>query len=479
MIRFDNSYARLPDRMFARIAPEEVPAPEMVLHNDTLAEALGVTDWGADVFAGNTIPDGADPIAQAYAGHQFGGWVPQLGDGRAVLLGEIVGPEGRVDIQLKGAGRTPFSRRGDGRAWIGPALREYLVSEFMYAAGVPTTRALAVVRTGERVQRERGYPGAILTRVAASHIRVGTFQYFTARDDTEALEALEAQVRDRHYPDAKTARDLYAAIVGAQAELVAKWMGLGFVHGVMNTDNMAVSGETIDYGPCAFLDRYDPKACFSSIDQYGRYAYDQQANMAGWNLAQLGSCFVPLVARDLAADGMAAAETTEAAVAALTEVLTDFPTRYQDAWRNTFAAKIGIAAPREGDEELVQDLLTLMAAGEVDFTNFFRGLSDGTARDMLPDPTAFDAWEGRWQARLAEEADDHDPQALMAATNPVIIPRNHQIERVIAAAVEGDDAPARALETALRTPFDTAHAGGNLATPPQSHERVTQTFCGT
>lgn len=463
MANFDNSYARLPERFFTRIAPEEVPAPEMVLYNQHLAEALGVSKWGAEVFAGNVIPDGADPIAQVYAGHQFAGWVPLLGDGRAVLLGEIVRDEERVDIQLKGAGRTPYSRNGDGRAWIGPVLREYLVSEFMAAVGVPTTRALAAVRTGSKVQRERAYPGAVLTRVAASHIRVGTFQYFTARGDVEAVAALAEHVRARHFPSASNMLELYEEILAAQARLIAAWMGLGFVHGVMNTDNMAVSGETIDYGPCAFLDGYDPKRVFSSIDRFGRYAYEQQPTMAHWNLAQLGSCFVPLI------------EGGEAvAVEALTEALNRFPALYQAEWRRVFGAKLGIADLGEEDVPLVQDLLGLMAREGADFTKAFHGLRNGTARDWIVERSAFDTWSERWRARQSPAA-----EALMAHANPAVIPRNHRIEEAISAALEGDDSQAKRLARVLAAPFEVADADQDLARPPTEEEKVTQTFCGT
>nr|WP_319250579.1 YdiU family protein [uncultured Celeribacter sp.] len=467
MTQFDNSYARLPDRFFTRIAPEEAPAPELVLFNDALAAELGVSDWGADILSGNVIPDGADPLAQVYAGHQFGGWNPQLGDGRAVLLGEVIDRSGaRRDIQLKGAGRTPYSRNGDGRAWIGPVLREYIVSEFMQAAGVPTTRALAALRTGARVQRERGYPGAILARVAASHIRVGTFQYFTARDDVEAIRLLADHTRTRHFPQTHTTLELYAAIVAAQATLIAKWMGLGFVHGVMNTDNMAVSGETIDYGPCAFIDAYSPKAVYSSIDQFGRYAYEQQPSMAHWNLAQLGSCFVPLLEEELGSQPKA--------IDALTETLNTFPDLYQAQWRQVFGAKLGIADPDEDDLPLIQEFLSIMAQDGADFTNSFYGLIDGTARDWFLDRDAFDAWNNRWETRRTPVAED-----LMRSSNPALIPRTHRIEEAIQSALEGDDSKARRLADVLTRPFDLADGDRDLTHPPRDDEIVPQTFCGT
>ncbi|WP_339690589.1 YdiU family protein [Celeribacter baekdonensis] len=465
-VQFDNSYARLPERFFTKIAPEEVPAPEMVLFNTELAAQLGASDWDPAVFAGNVIPDGADPLAQVYAGHQFGGWSPRLGDGRAVLLGEAITEQGRFDIQLKGAGRTPYSRNGDGRAWIGPVLREFIVSEFMQAAGVPTTRALAAVRTGARVQRERAFPGAILTRVAASHIRVGTFQYFTAQEDLEAVKRLADHVRARHFPEADGTLGLYEAILAAQARLIAKWMGLGFVHGVMNTDNMAISGETIDYGPCAFIDGYSPKAVYSSIDRQGRYAYEQQPSIAHWNLAQLGSCFVPLMEAELGSQAQA--------IDALSEALNRFPALYQAEWRQVFGAKIGLADAGEDDVALVQDLLALMAKNGADFTNVFRGLSDGTARDWMLDREAFDRWSERWQARRPS-----DYAALMARANPAVIPRTHRIEQAIEASLAGDDSLAKRLVRVLSTPFDLAEADRDLIQPPAEDEVVTQTFCGT
>lgn len=466
MTQFDNSYARLPERFYTKIAPELSPAPEIMLWNDDLAAVLGVTDWDTEICAGTVIPEGADPLAQVYAGHQFGNWNPQLGDGRAVLLGEVATDQGRFDIHLKGAGRTPYSRNGDGRAWIGPVLREYIVSEFMQAAGVPTTRALAALRTGARVQRERGYPGGLLVRVAASHIRVGTFQYFTARGDEEAVRLLTEHVRARHYPQAETTLELYEGIINAQARLIAKWMGLGFVHGVMNTDNMAISGETIDFGPCAFIDGYSPKACYSSIDQFGRYAYENQPSIAHWNLAQLGSCFVPQLEAELGGEA--------AAVEALTEVLNRFPTLYQAEWRRVFGAKLGIAEPGEEDVALMQDLLGLMAQDGADFTNTFHGLRDGTARDWMLDHDGFDAWAERWEARRSGNW-----QEIIAKASPAVIPRNHRIEEAIQAALEGDDRKAARLARVLSQPFDLAVEEKELTHPPREDQVVHQTFCGT
>ncbi|MFO1139612.1 MAG: YdiU family protein [Paracoccus sp. (in: a-proteobacteria)] len=471
MIRFDNSYARLPQGFFTRTAPTPVRDPQLVALNRPLAERLGLdADWlasppGIAMLAGNALPEGAEPIAQAYAGHQFGGFVPQLGDGRAVLLGEVVAPDGaRFDIQLKGAGPTPFSRRGDGRAWLGPVLREYLVSEFMAAFGIPTTRALAAVSTGEDVIRETLLPGAVLTRIAASHIRVGTFEFYAARGDRERLQLLADHVIARHYPDATGPADLLQRVVDAQAETIAGWMALGFIHGVMNTDNMSVSGETIDYGPCAFMDEFRPDKVFSSIDAGGRYAWNEQPNIAVWNLAQLASCLVPLMGND------------DAAVEEATRIVHSFPQRYQRAWLTRFAAKLGISAPLPADEALIRRLLDLMAGQRADFTRTFAGLSDGTARDEFTDRAAFDLWAAEWQARIAGLP---DAAATMARANPRRVPRNHRIEEAIAAARDGDYAPFHRLDSALRAPFDERADWADLARAPQPDEIVRRTFCGT
>ena len=472
MIAFDNSFARLPAGFFTRTAPTPVRDPALIALNRPLADRLGLdAEWlagpeGLAMLSGNRLPEGAAGIAQAYAGHQFGGFVPQLGDGRAVLLGEVVAPDGqRFDLQLKGSGPTPFSRRGDGRAWLGPVLREYLVSEFMAAAGIPTTRALAAVSTGENVIRETLLPGAILTRVAASHIRVGTFEFFAVRGDTERLRLLADHTIARHYPQAGSALDLLRAVVAAQAATIAGWMALGFVHGVMNTDNMALSGETIDYGPCAFIDGFDPRAVFSSIDTGGRYAWIEQPNIAVWNLAQLASCLVPLMGDQ------------DQAIHDATQAVHDFPRIYEGEWLARFAAKLGIASPREEDRTLIEDLLRLMAAGRADFTRCFAGLPDGRARDEFADPAPFDEWHARWQRRIAEEA---DPQAVMARANPRRIPRNHLIEEVIAAARDrGDYQPFHALNAALTLPFDDKPEWQPYALAPTPEQVVHRTFCGT
>lgn len=412
------------------------------------------------MLAGNAVPAGAEPIAQAYAGHQFGGFVPQLGDGRAVLLGEVVAPDGaRFDIQLKGSGPTPFSRRGDGRAWVGPVLREYIVSEFMHAMGVPTTRALAAVATGETVWREQGLPGAVLTRVASSHIRVGTFEYFAVRGQEDALAALTDHVEARHYPAANGPLSLLDYVIARQAETIAHWMALGFIHGVMNTDNMSVSGETIDYGPCAFMDVYHPDTVFSSIDRGGRYAWSQQPQIAVWNLAQLATCLVPLMGE------------REAAIEAATKSVHSFAPLYQAAWTRRFGEKLGLTEASDA-QPLAERLLTLMAQQRADFTRVFAGLADGSARDEFLDRDAFDAWHAEWQAR--------NPDAdLMRHANPLRIPRNHRVEEAIAAAVAGDMAPFRTLFDAVTHPREARPEWDRLADAPLDEQVVRQTFCGT
>ncbi len=469
-VPFDNSYATLPERFFTLQSPEPVGTPRLIRFNGALAAELGIDggdpDTLARVFSGNETPKGAMPLAQAYAGHQFGGFSPQLGDGRAILLGEVVDKAGRRrDIALKGSGRTPYSRMGDGRAWLGPVLREYVLSEAMHALGIPTTRALAAVATGDPVYREQGaLPGAVLTRVAASHIRVGTFEFFAARRDLDALKALYAYTRDRHYPDAADPAEMLDAVIDAQAALVADWLSIGFIHGVMNTDNTTLSGETIDYGPAAFMDAYHPVTVYSSIDRYGRYAYDQQGQIIAWNLAQLASALVPLM------------PDQDAAVQQFTQMIHSMPARVEGERRLRFRRKLGLATHQGGDTALIEDLLKLMQDHGADFTNTFRGLLDGTARAQFTDPAGFDAWHARWQERLTAE---DDPQALMRATNPAIIPRNHRVEQMIQAATRGDFAPFERLTEALVHPFDDHADNADLKQPPEPHEEVKQTFCGT
>jgi uncharacterized protein YdiU (UPF0061 family) len=469
-IPFDNSYAALGADFSTRQAPEVPPAPQLIAYNEALGTELGVRagarDAIAGAFGGALAIDGSEPIAQLYAGHQFGNYNPQLGDGRAVLLGEVVDADGqRRDIQLKGSGRTPYSRGGDGKAWLGPVLREYVVSEAMHALGIPTTRALAAVRTGEDIYREQGaLPGGVLTRIAASHIRVGTFQVFAARQEIEKLQVLCDYTLARHYPDAEGPRGLLAVAMAAQASLIPAWMGVGFIHGVMNTDNCQIAGETIDYGPCAFMDRFKADKVFSSIDRMGRYAYSNQPDIAVWNMAQLATALVPLM------------PDTEAAIEDFTAMLHEMQAELRRNWTQVFCAKIGIAAPQEGDDALVSELLAVMEAGHADFTNTFRGLVRGSARDEFTNPDAYEAWHGKWQARIASETGAQD---LMEARNPVLIPRNHRIEQMIAAAVQGDFAPFERLGLAYAAPFAESFEFADLQRPPLTDEIVPATFCGT
>ena len=487
--RFDNTYARLPEHFYARLPPAPVAAPRLLRLNERVARRLGLDPArlagpeGVAALAGNRLPEGAEPIAQAYAGHQFGGFSPQLGDGRAILLGEAVAPDGaRLDVQLKGSGRTPWSRGGDGRAAVGPVLREYLISEAMAALGIPTTLSLAAVATGEAVQRETPLPGAVLTRIAASHLRVGTFQYFAARGDTEAVRALADYAIARHYPEAAAAERpalaLLAGVTARQAALVARWMAVGFIHGVMNTDNTTISGETIDYGPCAFMDAYDPATVFSSIDHYGRYAYANQPRIMQWNLARLAEALLPLIDAD-----------QDRAVAAATEVLSGFARQFEAAQRAGLLRKIGITAEREGDAELVQALLAAMAEGGADFTLTFRRLcdaaeaaaGDAAVQALFGNAAGYEAWAPRWRERLAREAAAPATiAATMRATNPAYIPRNHLVEEALAAATARDDlAPFEALLAVIERPFKEQPGRERYAAPPKPEEKVLQTFCGT
>ncbi len=487
---FDNSYARLPDRFFARVEPTPVGQPKLIRLNRALAEELGLDpEWlaspeGVQVLAGNCVPDGAEPIAQAYAGHQFGGWAPQLGDGRAILLGEVVDRQGRRrDIQLKGSGRTPFSRMGDGRAPLGPVLREYILSEAMAALGVPTTRSLAAVATGAEVVRETVLPGGVLTRVAASHIRVGTFQFLAARKDTDGLRRLAEHVIARHYPEAADAEApalaLLDGVIARQARLVAQWMGLGFIHGVMNTDNMTISGETIDYGPCAFMDAFHPGKVFSSIDVGGRYAFGNQPRIAQWNLAQLAQALLPLLPGG-----------REAAVAAAQAAIDRFPQLWLEAWVDVMRAKLGLATRQEDDQALIEDLLGRMAENQADYTLTFRRLADlpdaepenGSEgpRTLFAEPAAFDVWAGAWRARCAAEGRGPGEQrAAMRAATPRFIPRNHLVEEALAAAQQGDFGPFESLIGVLASPFEDQPNHASYAAPPRADQIVRRTFCGT
>ena len=463
-IAFDHSYARDLPGTYLRAAPDPAPAPRLLFLNQPLAAALGLSlteDEARDWFSGATLPPGADPIAQAYAGHQFGGFSPQLGDGRAHLLGEVVTPKGRFDIQLKGSGKTPFSRGGDGKAAIGPMLREVVISEFMAAMGVPTTRALAVVATGEAVWRQTKLPGAVLARTAASHLRVGTFQFFAARGDTAQIKALTDYAIARHYPDLAPgdALGFLDAVISRQAALIAEWMGLGFIHGVMNTDNMAISGETIDYGPCAFMEAYAPGTVFSSIDHTGRYAYANQPLILGWNLARLAETLIPLLD-----------PVPETAVEIANDRLTAIAPRSRAEWTRVMRRKLGLLGEDDGDANLADDLMTAMEGA--DWTLTFRRLADPAAlRPLFDDFTRMAAWLPRWQARAGDGAAQR-----LATANPAVIPRNHQVEAALTAATDGDMAPFHALLAAIRQPFTEAEP---YMLPAPSGFGPYVTFCGT
>lgn len=480
MIRspFTHTYAALPDRFYVRQEPLPVRSPELVILNTALAKELGLNfSYYSDkelaaLFAGNTLFPGADPLAMAYAGHQFGHFVPQLGDGRALLLGEITSAAGqRRDIQLKGSGRTAFSRQGDGRAALAPMLREYLISEAMHALGIPTTRALAVVTTGETVQRDTPLPGAILTRVAASHIRIGTFQYFAARGDVDSVRILTEYAQKRHYPDAASPLEFLQNVITKQAQLIATWLCVGFIHGVMNTDNMSISGETIDYGPCAFMDAYDPKTVFSSIDRNGRYAYANQPTIALWNLTRLAECLLPLLD-----------DAPPRAEALATEALNRFAPEFETAWQSGMQQKLGLSAASKEDDGLIGDLLKLMQTGQWDYTNTFRGLYDYAA-NLESAPPAFFAehtWLRRWETRFKTDTESQESRLeKMRCANPYIIPRNHQVESALAAAYTGDMQPFQTLHERLSTPYNTNIDAAAYTKPPLDSERVKQTFCGT
>jgi len=486
-IPFDNSYARLPPQFLADQAPTPVAAPRLIKFNEALGRELGLDvdaleRNGAAIFSGNELLPGSQPIAMAYAGHQFGNFVPQLGDGRAILLGEVKDRNGRRrDIQLKGSGPTPFSRRGDGRAALGPVLREYVISEAMHALGIPTTRALAAVTTGEPVYREEVLPGAIFTRVAASHIRVGTFQFFAARGDTDSLRTLADHVIARHYPEIRDRTNPYLALLEAvaerQAALIARWLHVGFIHGVMNTDNMTVSGETIDFGPCAFMDAYDPATVFSSIDRNGRYAYANQPAIGQWNLARLGETLIPLID-----------PSVDTAIDLANTVIKAYGERFQAYWLSGMRAKIGLANEEDGDLDLIQSLLATMQEQSADFTLAFRRLATLAADEdvtdfaaTFQDPQSIAPWLQRWRERLGR-----DPRTAaargqaMRKANPAFIPRNHRIEQAIQAAVEDDDFSLfEALLKVLAKPYEDQPAFAPYAEPPLPAERVLQTFCGT
>ncbi len=474
LFEFDDSFTRQVPSLSVPWTAAPVPVPELLVLNEELAAELGVDaaalrePAGVSLLVGHGLPDGVTPVAQAYAGHQFGVYVPRLGDGRALLLGEVIDVHGRRrDVHLKGSGRTPFARGGDGLAAVGPMLREYLVGEAMHALGIPTTRALAVVATGERVVRETVLPGAVLCRVAASHLRVGTFQYAAASGDRDVLRALADHAIARHHPEAAGAAnpylELYRRVVEAQAGLVARWMLVGFVHGVMNTDNTTISGETIDYGPCAFLDAFDPATVFSSIDHAGRYAYGYQPAIAQWNLARLGETLLPLIDDDV-----------DAAVEAATAVLTSFAETYARHHAEGMAAKLGLPAP---DPDLEADLRELLRAQHVDHTTFFRSLAAGTARSLFAEPEPFDTWATRREALLP--ADRTAMAAAMNRVNPVYIPRNHLVEEALTAATAGDLAPFRRLVDVVSDPYEQRPDLDDYARPAPAGCDPYVTYCGT
>jgi uncharacterized protein YdiU (UPF0061 family) len=485
---FVHSYATLPPQFYVRVNPTPVAKPGLVVFNRRLAAELGlepdvVEPAAADMLSGNRLPEDATPIAMAYAGHQFGGFVPQLGDGRAILLGELTGRDGMLrDLQLKGSGLTAFSRGADGRAALGPMLREYLVSEAMHAFGIPTTRSLAVVATGERVHRETALPGAVLTRVAASHVRVGTFEYFAARGDQHAIRALLDYVIARHYPAARDAEVPALAVLKAvaerQAALIADWMRVGFIHGVMNTDNMAISGETIDYGPCAFMDEYHPNTVFSSIDRRGRYAYANQPAIAQWNLARLAETLLPLIAADV-----------DEAVRLATEIVGPFIAQFEVQFLDRMRRKAGLVSVLDGDAELVKRLLTTMQHAEADYTLTFRRLAlaaeepadDSRLRELFRDTSGIDSWLHDWRQRLAQDPQRPAERATsMRHANPAFIPRNHRVEAALNAASDGGDLePFHRLLDVVQRPYDDRPEAAEYEQPPQPAERVLKTYCGT
>lgn len=484
---FDNTYARDLEGFYVPWQAAQVARPALVQFNEALAEELGLnaevglSEVGAQIFAGNVLPAGATPLAQAYAGHQFGGFSSQLGDGRALLLGEVLDRCGRRrDIQLKGSGPTPFSRGGDGRAALGPVLREYLLGESMHALGIPTTRALAAVRTGESVYRDTVLPGAVLTRVAASHIRIGTFEWCAARGDQTRVRRLADYVIARHYPEVQDHSQPYLGLLervgDRHAALVARWMHVGFIHGVMNTDNMAISGETIDYGPCAFMEHYDPATVFSSIDTQGRYAYANQPRIAQWNLARFAETLIPLLDAD-----------QQRAIARATEVVQAFPTHYQRHWLQGMRAKLGLVTEEKDDLELATGFLSTMEGQHVDYTLAFRYLAeaavgeDARLRALFADTSVYERWCVAWRARLARETVTPWVRAqAMRRVNPLFIARNHRVEEALSAAVERSDyVPFTTLLQIVAQPFDDQPAWAAFAAPAPAGNEGYRTFCGT
>ena len=477
---FDNTYIHLPKAFYTELSPVPVRKPEIVIFNAPLATDMGLdfsgisADIKAALFSGNIMPEGSEPLAQAYAGHQFGHFT-MLGDGRAIVWGEHITPSGqRLDIQFKGSGPTPYSRGADGRAVLGPMLREYIISEAMHALNIPTTRSLAVVTNGEKVYRETGLPGAILTRIASSHIRVGTFEYAALQQDKGIIQTLVDYTIDRHYPWIKEEQNktlsLLKAVMEKQANLITHWMRVGFIHGVMNTDNMTLSGETIDYGPCAFMDSYDPRTVFSSIDHMGRYAYANQPDIAQWNLARLAETMLPLLDDEIEK----AADTTE-------EAVNGFGALYKDKWLSMMRAKLGLFGARAEDESLITDLLDWMQRAGADYTNTFRHLTEEKPPQDKPyNDRTFKEWYTRWQVQLAKNTKPlKSSLSLMRANNPAVIPRNQKVEQVLDAATNGDLKPLKDLLTALQEPYKYRSNLKPYHSPPKKEERVYQTFCGT
>ena len=478
--RFDNTYSRLPDTMLSRITPIPVKAPKIVILNHSLSSKLGLDFSTASdenlalIFSGNLLPEGSDSIAQAYAGHQFG-YFTILGDGRAIIIGEHLSKNNkRFDIQFKGSGKTPYSRSADGRAALGPMLREYIISEAMHSLGISTTRSLAVVKTGENVIRETPLPGAILTRVAASHIRVGTFQYVAATEDEKNLKTLFNYTIDRHYPNIKESKtpaiDLLKNVIEKQTKLVIDWMRVGFIHGVMNTDNMAISGETIDYGPCAFMDTYDPETVFSSIDHNGRYAYFNQPGITKWNLARFAETLLPLIDKN-----------KNKAIKLATEIINNFGEIYKKNWLEMMRKKLGLIGEKDKDEKLINDLLSLMHKHKADYTNTFCFLMDENFQnDKTFNNKEFICWHQKWKKRLTKNNNSTEESLkLMRSTNPIVIPRNHKVEEVLEAANKGDLNPFHDFLKILEKPYEKQIKTKNYQSPAPPSEKKYQTFCGT
>ena len=460
---FDNTYSTLPRQFFHKQKPAAVSKAELIACNFQLAKNLEIKLPSSElelIFSGQLIPEGADPLAQVYAGHQFGYYNPQLGDGRALLLGELNTKLGRYDIQLKGSGTTPYSRSGDGLSWLGPVLREYIVSEAMHHLGIATTRSLAAVTTGDKVLRETVLPGAILTRIAKSHIRVGTFQYFASNKDLEALETLFNYTRERHYNEAKSISEFLSCVINAQSNLVTDWLSVGFIHGVMNTDNCSISGETIDYGPCAFLDKYSPSKVFSSIDSHGRYAYSAQADVIVWNMAQLANALLPIVQND------------EEILNEFKRLIHEMPNQIRSLWLKKFGKKVGISKTKPDDYKLISNFLNGLASRNEDFTISFRKLTEEPEYFKYVDPD----WFETWKTRITVEP---DPIAIMAKANPNLIPRNHQIELAIKEALNADFNLFYRLNEAFKSPYEKTVEYADLETTPTEEEEVFKTFCGT